>query len=458
MRRAGLGLFPGLSLAVAGALACTFSSDLTVLPHKLAKVVPSRLVNSFNAEEQLERGYIPEVFEFLSTPGGRSLDSVRFDRLSGQALLERGDFRGAAPRLERALAGTGRASDRADIAWLLSQGAYWEGDFAGAGRWGRAAQREGRRVPDGWLVFLESQSSRVPYGGGPAGERISLPVGYGRPNLLRLPARLNGRPPEEMVLDSGASLSLLTESAAERLGVTFVPGANASARGLHATDVPMRLGWVDSVSLGNVTLTDVPVGVLPDGTLAFETASSGVFRLNGVLGAHFMKEFDWRIEFGDRLVHARRLDRRLVRGSKDQNLFFRRMKPMARASVNGLPWTLFLLDTGSEPSMITRIGLSRTRIFELEEAYPVTLEGIGKSRVSWGKVSNVTVGVGAYMVRFKDIVVKEDAGGIEDGILGASFLSSFDVEIRFSSMTLVLENPLDRRVRQAKGPGDRTIE
>ena len=54
--------------------------------------------------------------------------------------------------------------------------------------------------------------------------------------------------------------------------------------------------------------------------------------------------------------------------------------------------------------------------------------------------------------------MKEDAGGIEDGILGASFLSSFDVEIRFSSMTLVLENPLDRRVRQAKGPGDRTIE
>lgn len=220
----------------------------------------------------------------------------------------------------------------------------------------------------------------------------------------------------------------------------------------------MRLGWVDSVRLGDVTLTDVPVGILPDGTLAFETSSTGVFRLNGVLGAHFMKEFDWRIEFGDRLVHARRLDRRVVRGSKDQNLFFRRMKPMARASVNGLPWTLFLLDTGSEPSMLTRGGLRKSNLFELEETYPVTLEGIGKSRVSWGKVSNVTVGVGAYMVRFKDIVVKEDAGGIEDGILGASFLSSFDVEIRFGAMTLALENPLERRARQAKGPGDRTLE
>ena len=362
-------------------------------------------------------------------------------------LLERGDFHGAAPRLERALAGTGREGDRADLAWLLSQAAYWEGDFPSAGRWGRVAQREGKRVPEGWLVFLESQGARAPYGGAAAGDRLSLPVEFGRPNLLRLAARVNGHPPEEMVLDSGASLSLLTESAAARLGVTFVPGATAVAKGLHEADLPMRLGWVDSVRVGDLTLTDVPVGILPDGTLTFETASSGVFRLNGVLGVHLMKEFDWRIEFKDRLLEAQRLDRHALRGSKDQNLFFRRMKPMARVSLNGQPWSLFLLDTGSEPTMITRGGLRKTRLFEPEAAYPVTLEGIGQSRVSWAKISNVTVGVSSWMVRFKNIVVKEESNGIEDGILGASFLSSFDVEIRFGAMTLVLENPSDRRGR-----------
>ena len=443
---------PRLVLAAFGLAACTFSRELTILPHQLMRPVPGGLVNSFNAEEQLQRGYIPEVSDFLRSSGARSLDSVRLERLAGQVLLERGDFRGAAPRLERALAGTGRESERADLAWLLSQAAYWEGDFSSAGRWGRVSKREGKRIPEGWLVFLESQSSRVLYGGDPAGERFSLPADFGKPNLLRLAVRVNGHPAEEIVLDSGASLSLLTESAAARLGVTFVPGATASAKGLHDTDLPMRLGWIDSVRLGSVTLTDVPVGILPDGTLTFETTSAGVFRLNGVLGAHLMKEFDWRIAYADRVVQARRLDRRVTRGSKDQNLFFRRMKPMARASLNGQPWSLFLLDTGSEPSMITRGGLRRTRLFEPEAAYPVTLEGIGKSRVSWAKISNVTVGVGAYMVRFKDIVVKEEADGIEDGILGASFLSSFDVEIRFDAMTLTLENPLKRRLRASEAP------
>ena len=165
-----------------------------------------------------------------------------------------------------------------------------------------------------------------------------------------------------------------------------------------------------------------------------------------------MKELDWRIEYIEKRVFARRLDPRAPRGSKDQNLFFRRMKPMVRTSLNGQPWSLFLLDTGSEPSMVTRGGLRKTRLSEPEAAYPVTLEGIGKSRVSWGKISNVALGVDAYMVRFKDIVVKEQGEGLEDGILGASFLANFDVEIRFGAMTLVLENPVERRRRSAPAP------
>ena len=164
---------------------------------------------------------------------------MRYDRLLGQVLLERGDFRGAAPRLERAFAGVGRASERAETAWLLSQAAYWADDFTSAGRWARAAQREGKLVPEGWIVFLESPPRAAALRRrAPRARRVTLPVDFGRPNLVRLPVRVNGRPAEEMVLDSGASVSLLTDSAAARLGVRFVPGATAAARGLHETETP----------------------------------------------------------------------------------------------------------------------------------------------------------------------------------------------------------------------------
>lgn len=443
----------GATAALLALAACTFSREIAVLPHRLRMPPPAGAVNAYNAEEQLSKGYVPEVSAFLASAGAKTLDGVRLDRLNGQVALERGDFRGAIPRLERAFAAHGRSVERAEIAWSLSQASYWDGDFRTAGRWARAAQREGKRIPDGWIAFLESPPDGPLYAGAAPGDRITLPVEFGRPNLVRLAIRVNGRPAEDFVLDSGASISLLTESAAARLGVRFVPGATAAARGLHETETPMRLGWLDSVRLGELTLTDVPVGVLPDGTLTFETGTLGVFRLNGVLGAHLMKELDWRIEYASRRVHVRRLERGAPRGSKDQNLFFRHMKPMVRVSLNGQPWSLFLLDTGSEPTMVTRSGIRRARHFEAEAAYPVTLEGIGKSRVSWGKVSNVTIGAGAYMVRFKDIVVKEDeAGGVEDGIVGSSLLSPFDVEIRFSSMTLALENPIDRHLREAPRP------
>ena len=65
-------------------------------------------------------------------------------------------------------------------------------------------------------------------------------------------------------------------------------------------------------------------------------------------------EFDWRLEYIEKRLYVKRLDPKAVRGSKDQNLFFRRLKPMVRTSLNGQPWSIFLLDTGSEPSMVTR--------------------------------------------------------------------------------------------------------
>jgi hypothetical protein len=121
---------------------------------------------------------------------------------------------------------------------------------------------------------------------------------------------------------------------------------------------------------------------------------------------------------------------------------------MVRVSLNQEPWFLFLLDTGSEPSMATRSGLRRLKPADYESAYPMTLEGIGSTRVSWGKISNVTIGADRFMVRFKDLVIKEDATNIEDGVLGSSFLSNFDTEIRFSTMTLALVTPLDRLIRE----------
>jgi hypothetical protein len=51
------------------------------------------------------------------------------------------------------------------------------------------------------------------------------------------------------------------------------------------------------------------------------------------------------------------------------------------------------------------------------------------------------------MVWFRDLVVNEGGEGLGDGIVGMSFLAPFDVDLRFSSMTLGLERARGRRGR-----------
>jgi hypothetical protein len=437
------------ALVVAAAAACTFSRDTTVFPHHLLRLPEGGRVNSFNLEEQLALGYIPEVIEFFGTAGARGVDAARTSRVLGQALLEAGDFRKASQRLERAHSLESRLSLRAESAWQRSQASYWLDDFAGAAQWARSAADSGQGVPPGWMVFLASAGKEPLYGGVPPGTRLSMTVTYGRPDLPRLDARIADKP-ATLIIDSGASLSLLKESAARKLGIEPVPDATAGAYGLHRVEMTMRFGWAPSVQIGGATFTHVPFGILPDNALTFDNASLSGFAFDGVLGIHFLKELDWVLRYQRREVMAVRIDPAKPRGGRGQNVFFRRLKPMARVSFNQEGWFLFLLDTGSEPTMITRTALQRSRTRELEGAYPMTIEGIGQSRVSWAKMSDVMVGLDRYMVKFKDLVVKEESAGIEDGVLGSSFLSNFEAELRFSSMTLKLERAVERLQREAE--------
>lgn len=445
-------IWAGILLA-AGLAACTFSREVSVHGHQLLKPLPGGLVNSVNMEEQLRKGMIPEVLAFLAGPGGRAVESTRGARVAGRALLERGDFAGALPLLERAHGEEGRLQDRAETAWATAQAYYWLGRFGESARWVRTARAEGLLIAEGWASFLESAGSEPLYGGAPAGAQLVVKVEYGRPRIPRLLATVNGRETDAMVFDTGASLSLLTESAATRMGVDRVEGATASAVGLHQTEIPMGFGWARTVRIGDLTLEHVPFGILPDEALTFG-ASGTPYGFDGVLGVHFLKELDWLVNYETRQVRAVRLEPGLRRGSREQNVFFRRLKPMVRASLNQEPWFLFLLDTGSEPTMVTRRGVQKAHFFRSEATYPMTLEGIGQSRVSWGKLSKVTVGVEKYMVRFADIIVKEEAEGVEDGVLGSSFLANFDIAIRFSTMTLKLERPVDRRLREEAQEAD----
>ncbi len=197
-----------------------------------------------------------------------------------------------------------------------------------------------------------------------------------------------------------------------------VAEAITAFRGLHEAEVTMRLGWARSVGVGGLTLSDVPFGILPDGTLTFESTGPVPFAPPGVLGAHLMKEFDWRFEFGAGRVQAIRVEAASARGASapepllppdeaDAPRLIQRPALVALPPRHGLGG-----DDGDRP------GLEANRFRGLETSAPITLEGIGQSRVSWAKVSDVRIGSGRWMVWFRNLVVNEEGAGIGDGIVG----------------------------------------
>ena len=86
-----------------------------------------------------------------------------------------------------------------------------------------------------------------------------------------------------------------------------IPDSKAFGRGLHEKDFPVTFGIVDRLEFAGFTLRDVPVMLMPDDALLFET-SRGQFPVPMVLGLHLLKEFTMDLDYGHRRITLTRAD------------------------------------------------------------------------------------------------------------------------------------------------------
>jgi len=423
-------------LAAVG-VACASYPSVSIGPLAPSSVPAGNAVNGFNAEAELARGRFLEVDRFVEAlPAAERDGNAELLSLAGRARLARGDTPGARRALEKALASSLAGPKRGDALWALAQVEILDDDFGAAARDTAAANREGLSLATGFVHFLESLANAPLYAGMSPGERIDTDFEMGLYDLVRVGMAVNGHP-VSAVLDTGASYCILTRSFAKRVGLREIPDSDAYGLGLHQKPIPLTFGVVEELQIAGRTLTRVPVMVMPDEALSFETAR-GVLPISAVLGLHMLKNFRLEIDYGRRRLGMEAADRKRVSPDPDQNLFFARAKVFARVSVDGSPWTLFLLDTGSEVTMLTGSGVQRLGLRTAAGVFPKRIEGIGKTRVSWGKVERAAIGVAGFRLDFRDMVVAETVDTLEDGVLGATVLAHFAVRIDFQKMRLEL--------------------
>jgi len=424
-------------VALAMAAACATAPEVAVFERVTSEVHGPAAVGPLSVEDALARGLYPEVARYLATlPRDVVEKSPLLSAAAGRVLLARGDYDGAYPHLVRARDLDSRPARRAELEWSLSQGAILWNDFGAARDWAQSAVQDGYGLVPGFLRFLDAVADLDVYAGPAPGETHDTDFDMRGFELVRVPIAVNDLQAAAIV-DSGAVYTILTESFAKKAGVREIPDSRATGRGLHKREFPVTFGIAEHLTFCGFTLRNVPVMLMPDDALLFQT-TRGEFPVPAVLGAHLLKEFTAEIDYPRRRLRMTRADFRVPKHAPEQDMYFYRGRIFVRASVNHLGWYQFLLDTGSEPTMMTSIGLARAGLPSSSKLFPRKVYGIGKSQAQWGRVRDLTIGIAGWNARFQDLTVRDDEQSYEDGIVGNTFLSRFRVGIDFQKMVLSL--------------------
>ena len=431
-------LSAALTAAAFGISACA-SHDLSVQVLPAGEVRPPASLG-FHPDEALSRGeYLELESLFRAMPREELEANPTYLAAYGRALLARGDLDAALPWIHKAIDRESRAVRRGELEWALAQAYIFWDEPELALEFAQAARRDGYGLVPGYLNFLEAIKDLPLYDGPAAGESHEGAFSMQGFDLIRVPVSVNGFE-SAAILDTGAAYTILTQSFGRSVGVREIPDSQAFGRGLHAKEFPLTFGVIDRLQFVGFEVRNVPVMLMPDDALQFET-SRGQFPVPMVLGLHLIKQFRVGLDYAARRMSLVRVDFRGAGRDPGQNLFVARGRLFARTSINRYGWYEMLLDTGSEPTMLTTNGVVRAKLSVSGKFYPKTLYGLGKSQAEWARVDSVTIGVSEFAVKFQGLVVKEDEGALEDGILGNSFFQNFRVTLDFQKMRLTLERP-----------------
>ena len=85
------------------------------------------------------------------------------------------------------------------------------------------------------------------------------------------------------LLDTGANLSVVSKSFAERLGLNFLPGVTQTQAGLTGIENPLRVALLPTLRMGGATLHNVVVLVLDDANLNINLGKQA-YQINGIIG------------------------------------------------------------------------------------------------------------------------------------------------------------------------------
>ena len=252
---------------------------------------------------------------------------------------------------------------------------------------------------------------------------------FGTPLIL---VQINGRP-HEFWLDTGASMTLLSDRVAKDAGV-LLAAPDTLALGVVAGHIPARAVLIDSVRFGPMLARGLSAALVSANTLRLDRRQvKGVtesIRIDGVIGMDLLRQLDIVIDAGAETITIRRprRDPRAVR-----NLYWVGYPVVRLVTSDGRP-ALFGLDTGAEASFVTTSLLRkmpRTKVAMRRR----TLGGLGTGEITTQWIArDIALSDGDYAIVLRNVPVAPERRWTFvtfDGVIGSDVALSSRMHLDF---------------------------
>ena len=234
--------------------------------------------------------------------------------------------------------------------------------------------------------------------------------------LPRVPLTINGQT-REYVFDTGANLSVVTESQAAELGLEML-GQTAGVGSITQDTTPAHLGLARRLTIGNLDFENVVFLVMPDASLSF---ANGAYVIPGILGFPVISRME-RVTVADGSVAWEPS----AGPAAERDLYVDGLAPRVYGHIADGPAAPFALDTGANLSSLRPIVLEARPLAAAAAAEVQSVGSAGGMRqVEGHRLPSVTLRFDAVSVTLTNIAVAGEKAGGDDihGRLGQDILS-----------------------------------
>ncbi|HEV2722724.1 MAG TPA: aspartyl protease family protein [Thermoanaerobaculia bacterium] len=425
-----------VALAVVAIAGCTLYSDVTIVP---LSVQPANIDHPNDLNTMIRKADLVRAVQLAPTIEAKQNRSAQELAALGNAEMIAGRYDAARRHLRAAIELRPFRTVLSTICWDLSQIEYMTNNFEASLYWAQIAAEHGMVIKKWHTDYITALSGVNVYQvSGRRVERVSMRAS--RPDVPRIEVRLNKAKTVTGIIDSGAVTCIISEQLASELKVKRLGDFQGTFTGLLSEPIPVHFGLLESMEIGDMVISKVPIAIMADDKLMFFTTGKKEFRIDLLIGTNFLKEFKTELDYRRNQVTFTALTSADRHPSPDQNIFIEGFRPAVRGTINRHGWFMFILDTGSEVSFLNEKHIEDYPIQMLApKIHSAMLQGLGGAEKHGPKVENVDLGFDKWAGVFHNLPMYDSAEADRTaGILGENYLRNFIVTIDFGRMRMDL--------------------